>query len=71
MSGKFQALIEEIPILVGGEDNVEFFTHCVTRLRFTVVNKEKVDSEKIAQYWIVNTFLDNFYKDILYCTGVL
>ncbi len=33
--------------LVGTEDNVTNFTHCVTRLRFNVKDKTKVDVDKI------------------------
>ncbi len=32
---------------LGGKDNVEFLTHCVTRLRFTLKDRSKVDDEKV------------------------
>lgn len=50
MSDKFELFVQAIPQLVGGEENVEFFTHCVTRLRFTIIDKGKVNSQAIEQY---------------------
>ncbi len=32
---------------VGGKTNIESYLHCVTRLRFNVIDKEKVDVEQI------------------------
>ena len=43
----YEALAPRIVELVGGEDNVEFVTHCITRLRFNVRDKAKVDTDGI------------------------
>ncbi|MBO0488162.1 beta-glucoside-specific PTS transporter subunit IIABC [Vagococcus fluvialis] len=32
---------------IGGEENIKTFTHCATRLRFTLNNEDKVDRESI------------------------
>jgi PTS system trehalose-specific IIC component len=37
--------VEEIVRAVGGKDNIEVATHCVTRLRFALVDEDKVDHE--------------------------
>ncbi|AKU79695.1 PTS transporter subunit EIIC [Spiroplasma turonicum] len=34
---------------VGGKDNVQSYLHCVTRLRFNVIDKEKVDIKAIKE----------------------
>ena len=36
---KYQELSENVVGLLGGKANVSHFTHCVTRLRFTVKDK--------------------------------
>lgn len=36
--------VERIIQAVGGKDNIEAATHCVTRLRFALVDESKVDS---------------------------
>ena len=33
---------------LGGKDNISLFTHCATRLRFDLKDKEKADPEKIG-----------------------
>lgn len=47
---KYEQLANQFIDLVGGKDNISYFTHCVTRLRVTVKDKGKVkvdDIEKI------------------------
>lgn len=46
---KYEQLINELPELVGGLDNVSVFTHCVTRLRLNVKDKSLVKTEEIAK----------------------
>ena len=43
----FDSLAPHIVELVGGEQNVSNFTHCITRLRFNVKDKSKVDVDGI------------------------
>lgn len=40
-------LSNKIVDLVGGKENISFLTHCVTRLRFNVKDKNKVDIEAV------------------------
>lgn len=44
---KFDELADQIIGLVGGKDNFTRFFHCVTRLRFVVIDKDKVDEAAI------------------------
>ncbi len=46
---KYDDLAKAIPELVGGLDNVTFFTHCVTRLRFDVKDKSLIDLNRVKK----------------------
>ncbi|WP_339308026.1 PTS system trehalose-specific EIIBC component [Paenibacillus sp. FSL L8-0435] len=41
--------VEEIVRAVGGKENIEAATHCVTRLRFALYDESKVDNESLDQ----------------------
>lgn len=43
----YQKVAEEIVRLVGGAENVKGVTHCVTRLRFTLADEAKADTEAL------------------------
>ncbi len=45
---KYANLISSVVDYVGGKENVEFFTHCVTRLRFNVKDQSLVNAEEIG-----------------------
>lgn len=47
MSKDFNKLGNQILELIGGKSNVEYFTHCITRLRFELKNKNLVKLEEI------------------------
>lgn len=44
---RYAKLADSVVDLLGGKDNIRFFTHCVTRLRFDVKDKSIVDVKKI------------------------
>lgn len=46
-NSKYEELAGQIAELIGGVENVSYFTHCMTRLRFTVKDKEIADAERI------------------------
>lgn len=46
---RYEELADNIVGLVGGKDNITFLTHCVTRLRFNVKDKGKVDVCAVKQ----------------------
>ncbi|GAS81317.1 PTS system trehalose-specific EIIBC component [Paenibacillus amylolyticus] len=41
--------VQEIVRAVGGKENIEAATHCVTRLRFALYDESKVDTESLDQ----------------------
>lgn len=46
---KFQELAEHVIPMIGGKENISFFTHCVTRLRFDLKDKGLVEKEEIEK----------------------
>lgn len=75
---KYSDLIENAVPLLGGADNISFFTHCVTRLRFIPKDHSRVDLDAIKELkgvvgaqWsgeqlqiIVGQEVGNVYKEI-------
>lgn len=49
MSSKYEELSDKIVGLLGGKENITFFTHCVTRLRFNVKDKNVIDLEAVKK----------------------
>lgn len=46
---RFEELANSVLGLIGGKDNIIFFTHCVTRLRFNLKDKGMVKIEEIEK----------------------
>lgn len=44
---KFQQDAEKLLAAVGGKENIQAITHCVTRLRFVLVDPQKADVARI------------------------
>ena len=47
MAKDYTKLAKDILSAIGGRDNVTYFTHCITRLRFNVKDKNSVDIKKL------------------------
>lgn len=41
--------VERIVEAIGGKDNIEAATHCVTRLRFALADDSKVDTKALDE----------------------
>ncbi|PYZ94062.1 PTS trehalose transporter subunit IIBC [Salipaludibacillus keqinensis] len=50
---KYEQQVRDILEALGGEENIEKATHCVTRLRLALKDESKVDSEKLEAVDIV------------------
>lgn len=76
--------VEEIVRAVGGKDNIEAATHCVTRLWFALYDKDKVDTELLEQNDLVKGqfssqgqfqvvigpgLVDKVYEEMIQITG--
>ena len=51
--GKYQVEAQQLLELVGGKDNISMVTHCVTRMRFVLVDPSRADVEKIEALKLV------------------
>ena len=49
MASKYEVLADNIVDYVGGKENIQFFTHCVTRLRFNVKDQSMVKMNLIEK----------------------
>ena len=49
MARDYEALASTLIELVGGEENINSVSHCITRLRFRLKDESKADTEKINQ----------------------
>lgn len=81
---KYQDIADHVVDLLGGKDNIVFFTHCVTRLRFNVKDKTLVKADEIekldkviGQQWsgeqfqiIIGQDVGEAYKEVIAATGL-
>lgn len=44
---EYKKIAQQVLELVGGSENIKTYTHCATRLRFTLINSEKVNADEI------------------------
>ena len=51
--GKYQVEAQQLLELVGGKDNISMVTHCVTRMRFVLVDPSRADVAKIEELKLV------------------
>ena len=64
---KFQKLSENIVNYIGSKDNVTYFVHCVTRLRFNLKDKSLSKPEEIEKK-LKNKELDPEKKQVICCS---
>ncbi len=61
---KYENLCKEVLENIGGAENVTFATHCITRLRFNLADKTKVNQDavkKISGVLVLGILLKNFF----------
>ncbi|ATZ16257.1 PTS system trehalose-specific IIC component [Entomoplasma freundtii] len=84
-TSKYKESVKELFESLGGYNNIEYFTHCMTRMRFhlkdwTIINEEKIKkdnqlmgvSKSIATgefQVIIGTDVQSFYKDFCKING--
>lgn len=80
----YQQLIDNFVDYVGGKDNISYFTHCVTRLRVIVKDKELVKEKDLKEtpnvigiQWlggqlqiIIGADVEEVYRSIISKTGI-
>ena len=81
---KYQDFCNDIIDKVGGKKNIKAVVHCMTRLRFTLVDREKADTEalkemdgvidvvsnKVAYQIIIGTHVKDVYKELIDILGI-
>ena len=82
--GRFESDAREMLRLVGGKENIAAFTHCVTRMRFTLVDPSIADVPAIealsaakgsftqaGQFQvIIGNEVNDFYDDFVAVSGM-
>ena len=67
-----QELAEEIIKSVGGKENIESMTHCATRLRIEVIDKEKINKEQTEKLdKVKGTFFNSGQFQVILGTGLV
>lgn len=81
---KYQKFNEQLIELVGGEKNIEAVVHCMTRLRFTLKDRSKANTEalkemgevidvvsnNVAYQIIIGTHVNEVYKELIDLLGI-
>ncbi|MGM0213912.1 beta-glucoside-specific PTS transporter subunit IIABC [Enterococcus sp. AZ109] len=81
---KYQAFNQQIIELVGGKENIQAVVHCMTRLRFTLKDRSKAQTEalkemdgvidvvsnQVAYQVIVGTHVNDVYKELVSMIGL-
>lgn len=84
MMGKYEALAKDIVREVGGEENINSLTHCITRLRFKLKDESKAHDEVLknmdgvvtvmkagGQYQVViGNHVPDVYNDVVAVAGI-
>ena len=82
--GKFEKDAKDLLEYVGGKENINAFSHCVTRMRFVLVDSKKADIDKIeslpsakgtftqsGQFQvIIGNEVSEFYNDFVKVSGI-
>jgi len=80
---KYQKICEDIIEFIGGKENIESVTHCITRLRFCLLDESIAETDKISQLKsvlkvvraggqyqvVIGTFVGDVYKDLIQILG--
>jgi len=84
MSNNYSQMVSQIVEQIGGKDNISNVFHCMTRLRFNLVNKEVPDREAIKKIdgvlgiqddnsglqVIIGPHVDKVYQELIAQTGL-
>ena len=72
MAVNYQKTAESIVKYVGGKENIRSVTHCATRLRIIVIDKEKIDEKNINETeGVKGVFFNSGQYQIILGTGVV
>ncbi|MBP2079599.1 sucrose-specific PTS transporter subunit IIBC [Oceanobacillus polygoni] len=65
-------IAEELIKSVGGPENIESVTHCATRMRFIILDEEKVDKESVEEIdKVKGAFFNSGQYQVIFGTGTV
>ncbi|AXI08577.1 PTS sugar transporter subunit IIA [Oceanobacillus zhaokaii] len=69
---KNSRIVEELIAAIGGEDNISSVTHCATRLRFIVNDKEKIEKDQVENIdKVKGAFFNSGQYQVIFGTGTV
>ena len=72
MAKSYEDIAREVVEAIGGKENISSFAHCATRLRIMVVDKDKIDKDKIDNIEKVKgTMFNSGQFQIIFGTGTV
>lgn len=65
-------IAQELLAAVGGKENISSVTHCATRLRFIVVDRDKIDEKKVENInKVKGAFFNSGQYQVIFGTGTV
>ena len=72
MAKSYEEIAKEVVEAIGGKENISSFAHCATRLRIMVVDKDKIDKDKVDEIEKVKgTMFTSGQFQIIFGTGTV
>ena len=54
----YNGIAQELVALLGGKENISNLTHCITRLRFVLKDRNKVSKEEVEKLPLVMSVIE-------------
>lgn len=72
MAKSYEEIAKEVIEAIGGKENISSFAHCATRLRIMVVDKDKIDKDKVDSIEKVKgTMFNSGQFQVIFGTGTV
>ena len=72
MAKSYEEIAKEVIEAIGGKENISSFAHCATRLRIMVVDKDKIDKDRVDNIEKVKgTMFNSGQFQIIFGTGTV
>lgn len=72
MAKSYEEIAKEVIEAIGGKENISSFAHCATRLRIMVVDKDKIDKDKVDNIEKVKgTMFNSGQFQVIFGTGTV
>ena len=72
MAKSYEEIAKEVMEAIGGKENISSFAHCATRLRIMVVDKDKIDKDRVDNIEKVKgTMFNSGQFQVIFGTGTV